>query len=265
MTDTPNQTTRHVSPRPWAMATAAALGLAVPLVPAVVLAPAAYASEAGEAGESGEAGVVRQIGVAGFLTDLGLFEAAHIIVGSLYQRGALEEALVQLQDSHHAHYDDLAANVAALGAPDFAAETLAFADAIAAQSPTEIVAARLSTLQAAIDTARDAAGATTRDRILSMKTLLDIAAADFAGGVENNAVTFAHEYRDAWAFVEIVRIRAQALASAPETAQAGAEILAQLAPLAPLFPDLETTYTDGDPAMIAVAAAWVEIIALRQN
>lgn len=42
-------------------------------------------------------------------------------------------------------------------------------------------------------------------------------------------------------------------------------MLDQLAPLAPLFPDLTATQTSGDPDLIAVAAAWVEIIALRHR
>lgn len=248
--------------RPWAMATAAALGLAVPLVPALVVAPAAYASEGGESGESG---VVRQEGTAGFLTDLGLFEAAHRIVGTLYQRGDYAQALAQLQDSHHAYYDDLLPTLTAINAPGFDAETATFAEAVAQESSTEIVAARLDTLFAAIETARAAAHPTVSERLLSMKTLLDVAAADYAGGVENGEVTFDHEYRDAWGFVETVRARAQALTLDPATAQAGTEVLAQLAPLAPLFPDLTATQTSGDPSLLSVAAAWVEIIALRNR
>jgi hypothetical protein len=256
---------RRVTPRAWAVATAAALSVAAPFAPVPGLATAALAQEAGEGGEAGEAGVVRQDGTAGFLTELGLFEAAHRIVNALYQRGDYATALEQLEGSHHAYYEDLAEGLAQYDATPFDAQTQAFAEAIASEASTETVAARLSALLAALDAARGSTDATPRERVLALKTLLDIAAADYAGGVEAGEVVLDHEYRDAWGFVETVRARAQALATDPDAdiAAAGTSVLAQLDPLAPLFPDLTATETTGDPAMIAVAAAWVEIIALR--
>lgn len=257
---------RRVAPRSWVVATAAAaLSIAAPLAPLPGLIPSALASETGEGGEAGEAGVVHQDGAAGFLTELGLFEAAHLIVNALYQRGEHATALEQLEGSHHAYYEDLAEGIAQYGATPFDAQTRAFAEAIADEASAETVAARLSVLLVALDAARVAANPTTRERVQAMKTLLDIAAADYAGGVEAGAVVLDHEYRDAWGFVETVRARAQALAADPDAdvAAAGVAVLAQLDPLAPLFPDLTATATSGDPAMIAVAAAWVEIIALR--
>jgi len=253
---------RSVAPRSWAAATAAALGLAVPLAPAVMIAPMAIASESGE---EGEAAAAHQDGTPGYLTELGLFEAAQRIVGALYNRGDYALALEHFQASHHAQYETLEHEMEEYNAPGFSQANDDFVSAITTEQSTEIAAARLAHVLAAISTAGDAAAPTAQQRVLSMKSLLDVAANDYAAGVEGGTVVLPQEYRDAWGFVETVRARAQELAGDADvtTAAAGNEILAQLAPLAPLFPDLTATETAGDPSLIGVSAAWIEIIALR--
>jgi hypothetical protein len=259
---------RSVRPRSWTMlATTAALTAAAPVVPMLATATMAHAQEAGEAGESGEAAVSHGDGVEALLTEMGLFEAAHLIPTALYLRGGRDEALEQFDGAHHAYYEDLATELAEAGVPGFGDEARAFADALHEGLSDETVEARFHTLIAAIARARGATQASLHQQIMAMKRMLDVAAADFAGGVENGEILSEHEYRDAWGFVETVRARASALAASDDadTAQAGTEVLAQLDGLASLFPGLSPEAAPGDPGRIAAAAAWVEIIALRHR
>lgn len=225
----------------------------------------AHASEADEAGEAGEAGVSHGDGPAEFLTELGLFDAANRIVAALYVRGERDAAREQLETSHHAFYEDLEQRLAAAGAPAFHDEALNFAAALREGLSDETVAARLSVLLAAIDRARAGSGATPRERVLSLKYLLDVAAADYAGGVDQGEILSDHEYRDAWGFVETARAQARALADDADLAlaQAGRDVLVQIERTQALFPDLMPASVSGDPAAMSIAAAWVEIVALR--
>ncbi|MEZ5752820.1 MAG: hypothetical protein R3D60_12940 [Paracoccaceae bacterium] len=255
---------RRVSPRRWAAATTAVLATAIaPISGPLMLTGAAFAQA--ESGEAGEAGMIPQDTTAGFLAELGLFEAAHRIVGALYARGDIDEARDQLAGSHHALYEDLADDLASRQAPGFAAETADFAQAVNTGASSEIVEARLQNLLAAVELARLATTDSAYERVMGLKLLLDVANADFSGGVDNGEILSDHEYRDAWGFVETVRAGAQAMTLAPDAAQAqaGRDILAQLERIAPLFPDLQATAAPGDPNLIAAAAGWVEIIALR--
>lgn len=279
---TARPTVRPVSPRGWAMlATSVALGAALPVAQAVMAPPAAHASEAtpapapapapasaatgSETGEGGESGHAMDSAPIRFLTDLDMFEAAYTIAAAQYAGGDRAGALEQLETSHHALYADLAPHLAEIGAPGFADAVRAFHDAIARGAPEAEVSARLDTLLAAIDAARAAADATPVDRVMVIRNLLNDAAADFAGGVENGEILSAHEYRDAWGFFHVAKARAQALADStdPALSQAGHDVLAQIDRAAPLFPTLDPATAPGDPASLSVAAAWIEIIGLR--
>lgn len=264
---------RLVTPRKWALAGSVAASALVAAHPALLASLAVAASlpgsvaHASEGGEAGEAGVVLSEGPSAFLTELGLFEAAYRIVTALYAAGKVDQAREHLEGSHHAFYEDLAEQITQHNAPGFKAEVQAFAAAVNDGGALADVQHAQTQLLKAVDIARQAAPASARDRIMSMKDLIAVAAADYEGGVENGQVTVAFEYRDAWGFVEVVRARAEAMAALPEVdlAQAGRDVLAQLDPLAPLFPSLLATSTTGDPALLHVAAGWIEIIALRQN
>lgn len=256
---------RPVTPRRWALAGTvlglAAGGVAPAPLTQLVLAPALAA----EAGESGEAGIVRAEGPAEYLTELGLFEAAHRITAALYGMGEVALAQEHLEASHHAYYEDIAPHVAAHGAPDFEAAAARFAEAVMAGAAPDVVASTEAQVLAAIATAYAAAMASPHDQLLSMKDLVAVAAADYEGGVEAGKVSFAQEYRDAWGFVEVARARAEAMAASPEAAQskAGRAVLEQLDGLGALFPALVVDAAGGDPTLLPAAAAWIEIIALR--
>lgn len=266
MTDKPMP--RLVTPGKWVLIAATGLAAAQPaLAPDFLFAKAHAASEAGESGEAGEAGVELGDGPEAYLTELGLFEEAHRIVAALYAQGETDLAREHLEASHHAYYEDIAPRLAEHGAPGFEAQTEAFARAVTQAGDPSAVAQAAAAIFQAIEVARSAAAPSVRTRVLSIHELLAIAAANFGGGVEAGIVTEALEYRDAWGFVETARALAEALAGSADTgqAEAGREILKQLDAVAPLFPALTATQAPGDPGLLAAAAAWIEIIALRQE
>jgi len=265
MTSTPSRT---VKPLRWTMlGTAAATSLVLGQVATVatITATPAFAQSAAEAGEAGEAGAIATEGVALYLTELGLFEAAHRIVAELYAQGEVTLAQEHLAGSHHAYYQDLAHEIEEHGGADFLAQTQAFAEAINTAAAPEVVAAAAEAVIAAIKAADAASEATDYDRAMSIKDLLAVAGADYEGGVYEGKVEAPQEYRDAWGFVETARTRATALAASADeaSAKAGSAILEQIASVAPLFPTLTATEAGGDPELLPSAAAWTEIIALR--
>lgn len=261
MTTTP----RRVAPRSWALAgtVAASALIAGQLAPlANVFATPAMAQEAGEAGE---AGVALSAGPSAFLTELGLFEAAHRIAAQLSAEGETDLARAHLEASHHAFYEDLAEELEEHGAPQFEAQAEAFARAVNDGASAEEVTAAAEAVFAAIDAAGRSADAAALDELMSVKDLLLVAAADYEGGVEDGIVTFAQEYRDAWGFVATARARAETLAASQDAtiAKAGRDALEQIDATAPLFPGLTAETAGGDPTLLPAAAAWIEIIALR--
>ena len=127
------------------------------------------------------------------------------------------------------------------------------------------VAAAADEVLAAIVTASDAAAPSLKDRLLSMKDLMAVAAADFEGGVEDGKVTFAMEYRDAWGFVQVIRAEAETLAASSDAAEAeaGKAVLEQVASVDPLFDGVMAETAGTDIGLLAAAAGWIEIIALK--
>lgn len=261
-------TARVVSPRSWALASGlaavSAIGVTAPLA-APAFAQATPAAPAAEAGEAGEAGMQVEDPIIEYLAELGLFEASYRIAVALYVVGARAEAAEHLETSHHAFYDDIADDIAAHGARPFGDNAHALTEAIAEGVSDEVVTQLATELFAAIAEAANAAHPSPRERIMAMHALMEVAAADYEGGVENGKVIDPHEYRDSWGFVETVRAHALTLAASEDSTvgQAGRDVLEQLNMLAPLFPSVKAIATGGDPADISAASAWIEIIALR--
>ncbi|MEZ5715296.1 MAG: hypothetical protein R3D85_09085 [Paracoccaceae bacterium] len=264
---------RRIAPRKWAMA--ALTGLAVVPQPALLsgaalgaLAGAGRADQAAEAGEAGEAAVERsEDGPAAFLTGLGYFEGTYRIAAALYLGGQRDLARAHLDESHHAFYEDIEGQLDALHAPGFEAEAGAFLQAIAEDADDATVKARYDALMAAVGLAAQAAEASGYDRLLSIRELMLLAAAEYEGGVEaDGQIGMAIEYRDSWGFYATARARAEALAAGDGAlAEAGRAVLEQLDGLDALYPGLTASAASADPAQLTVAAGWIEIIALRQK
>ena len=268
MSDPRKTPPRRVSPRKWAVlaATGLATAAAPVMLPLLGAAPAFAAS--GEAGEAGEAGVVLSEGPSAFLTRLGYFEGTYRIVAELYLSGERDLARVHQEDSHHAFYEDIEPSLAEYGAPGFATEAEAFANAITQGASDQEVRAALNALLAGLSKAAAAAEAPAFQQIKSLQDLITLAAAEYEGGVEDDGtVELAIEYRDSWGFYEVARQRAAAMAASGDAAlaKAGREVLEQLDGAEALYPSLIAETAATDPSQLSVAAGWIEIIALRHK
>jgi hypothetical protein len=259
MTDDRNRGPRLVMPRRYMIA-----GTIVTVGALAAAGARAQSAEGGEGGEGGEGAVLEGLDAgAEFLTELGLFEATHRIVAGLYLGGATAAAAEHLEYSHHASYEDIEDDIAARGAPGFEPAVGAFAAAVAAGAPAGEVAQLSEAVLAGVEAAR--AGAAPADEMKAAEQLLRASAGDYEASVTGGAVTEAQEYRDAWGFAEVARLRLAALAAAPdaEVAAAAGAALAALDPLAEALPGLTATAAPGDPSVILGAAARVELSAYR--
>jgi hypothetical protein len=263
MTEKPR--TRLVDPKSWAIIAATGLAATAPLA-LMVHAGSSHAAGASESGEAGEAGVVLSEGPSAFLTKLGYFEGTYRIIAALYLGGNRALAREHMELSHHAFYEDIEPALAEYGAPGFAAENTAFITAILADADADVAAA-FDALLAALGRSAAATPAKARDRLMSLRDLMALAAAEYEGGVTDGQVELDMEYRDSWGFYETARKRAEALVANtdPSLSKAGSEVLEQLAGLDTLYPSLTSQTGAADPSPLAAAAAWIEIIALRQR
>lgn len=229
-----------------------------------IAATSSFALAAGEGGESGEGAAVEALdGPLRTLTTLALFDASNRIVAELVALGAPDAALEHLESSHHASYEDIEAGLDALGQPGFAQESDAFAAAIRNGAGADAIAAAWDSLSARIEAAY--AAATPAQMMKVAETLTRISYQDFMAGVIDGEVYSPQEYRDAWGFATVATDRLAALSQSddPGVADAAAAGLAAMEPVAALFPDLTADSTEGDPSVLAGAAARIEIAGLR--
>jgi len=239
-------------------------GLLLAAMGSVVAAPIFVQADTGEGGEGGEGAAALGLPprVEALLL-IGLYDASMRIVAELYAAGEVAEAQMQLEGSHHAHYEDIAARLAAIGATGFDGLAGAFAEAVGTGAEAAVVAARHAEMQAAIEQAyaRGSAG----EMMQMAERLVRTAYADFYGGTYEGEVVSAHEYRDAWGFATVAHERMAALAEVedPTVADAGQRGVAALAPVWALFPGLMATEVPDDPSLLAGAAARIEIAGLR--
>ena len=263
------------SPRLWTTlglaGSALALGLAAPqagavtpdLVPSTqtTAAPVLVQAEGGEGGESGEAG---EAGVAliadpvlEVLTALTLIEG-HLRAGlALHHEAAHDLALTHMKHPGDELYSDLAEELDALGLQGFSEELTALADVVTdggdgAPAAFDAVLARLDALRAEL-------GATPSDTLFSAMEVLRTAAAEYGVGVaEDGTILDAHEYQDAWGFLQAVRRQVDTLDDIP----ARAEALAALDDASAAFDGVNPQTVTNEGALLHVAAARVELAAL---
>ncbi len=261
---TTRKTPRLVTPRRIALATVAGMAVTQPQTLANLFASKAYAAGA-EQGEAGEAGVELSEGPAQFLTKLGYFEGTYRIAAKLYSQGAHKGAADHLEESHHAFYEDIEPALAEYKASGFAAEAEAFDTAVAEDAGEEAVKAAYEALMQAVAASAESANASTYDKLMSLHDLVTLAAAEYDGGVSEGVVELPIEFRDSWGFYETARARAEGYAAHADAAlaNAGAEVLEQLAGADVLYPSLTSDTGAKDPSQLTVAAGWIEIIALR--
>ncbi|MDF1855994.1 hypothetical protein [Pseudooceanicola sp.] len=265
MSTSSNRRSRSVTPRRWVAATAASLAILQPALIAGFHPTPLHASESGEAGEAGEAGLPPTDGPAAFLTHLGYFEGTYRIIATAYLAGQRGLAREHLDLSHHAFYEDIEEELAANHAPGFEDLAAAFAAKINADAPDAEVEGAYRALMNAVTSAAEATGATAYQQLIALHRLMLLAASEYQGGVGDGTVEMAIEYRDSWGFYSSAKARAEHFAAGGDAtlAAAAADVLRRMDGLDALYPGLTAQTAAADPSPLAVAAGWIEIIALR--
>lgn len=222
------------------------------------------ADASGEGGEGGEGAAAKDEGRIGYLTSLGLVEG-HMRVGiELYKKGDLEAAKTHMKHPADELYAGLKPHFAELKVKDFDSELEAVAAAVGKGAPAPEVDQFFGKLQAAIAAARGG-DVSSHDIAEVAEHLVRTAAEEYAVGVKAGQVTDAHEYQDAWGFVQAAKALLAGLPEDERKEHAGplGEMEAELEKIQALWPDITgKSPVSADPTLLPAAAARIELAAL---
>ncbi len=245
-------------------------GDAVTPNPAITPAPATMAHGEGEGEGEGE-GSTSDIDLAtndrAYLTQLALMRG-HLLVGvELYRQGDSEAAITHMKHPESELYAQIAPAFGARGVDGFADELSALANAVeSGAEQSEVEAAYTALIDAIGDCERavKAEASTAGARLLLAADTVRVAADEYAIGVVDGKLANAHEYQDAYGFVQTARTILNAADTTGPTEQVALEQAAQtLSDLSDMWPAI--TPPDDlpfDSARIYGAAARVEILGL---
>jgi hypothetical protein len=221
------------------------------------------------AGSGGEAGEGVGTGVdADLMFHVGVGEVAGkmIAAATLYEQGQAEAAKGHMVRPSDDIYTALKPMLAEFNMPGFAAELTALADAIDAGAPAAEVKSKLAALTAA--TQENGAPEAPHELALTVVHLVRNAGGDYANGVTDGKVTDAHEYQDAWGYVQAAK---RLLGGAPdfmreEYGKEFEKISAYLDGLDSAWPDLTGEKPAGaESSVIAGTAARIELVSLHMD
>lgn len=255
--------TRLATPRRWnsLVLTTAALGL----VPMADIAFAQVAPQdaqiwlVAEGGEGGEAGAVVDASAdVAYLGQLGIVEGHMRAARDLYAKGQVDEAIGLSYHPEAEMMDAVRDTLTAHKVPDITPAMTAFSQKMEAGAPLAEVEAALVAVQKAIDVAMAALADDTRVRFDAVVLLLSAAAHEYAGSIENGAVTDAMAYQESYEFIAIAKDWLTELAAVnPKVAD---KAIAALAATAEAYGDMTgAELKAGDPAVLAGVAAQVEL------
>ncbi len=202
---------------------------------------------------------------ADLLFKLGLMRG-HLMAGhALYALGEHAAAGTHAKHPSDELYMDVAVALERRGAPPFAAELAAHAEAMAsgAADLTDAYADLLTAIAAAENAVTDASAA-LRGRVIVL--LLREAAREYAIGVVDGQLENAHEYQDAYGFTHIALglARVQHMRREGDDREVFRRIVAAIEPLGDMWPNLAPPPRIPQHAIrIDAVAAEVEQMALR--
>ena len=227
-----------------------------------------HTNVAGEAGEAGEAGGEQGLDLAtdnaAFTAILGEVEGHLRAANELYKLGAVDLAKTHVKHPEDELYADLLPVFEKRGLKGFSAELSAMAKAIEDGLASEAVSAALDAAIIAID-ANGASLRTAKTTADAVHKLARVAAMEYKIGVVDGVIKDAHEFQDAWGFIQTAKRLIDTVPETEKTAnsEAFAAISAQLSGLDPAWSDLTgSSGTKIEPNVLAGAAARIEIAAL---
>mgnify|MGYP006283698193 CR=1 FL=1 len=278
MTRDDTKPARLVEPRRWlALGTVAATALAASHPMAADDAGSAdpetgsFVLAQGEGGEGegegeGRAAADPATDDAAYLAALGLVEG-HLMAGlALYEEGAREAAATHMKHPEDEIYASLAPALEARGAPGFANALGALAGAVESGAPVGEVRAAHERVSEALAAARAPVEATPAARFGAVVRLARTAAEEYGIGVVDGKLENAHEYQDAWGFLQVAKGIAGELAGSQDDRVAGVaeDVTSHLDSMLAAFPGVvppETLATDA--SKLHGEAARIELAALR--
>jgi len=218
----------------------------------------------GESQGEGEAGVpdLAADDVA-FLKRLGLIRG-HLYVGQkLYREGRVDMARTHIKHPRDELYAGLVPAINARGASSFDQALSGLAEALESDAGIEAVETAWETLDESIREIETSVDATTAQQLLAVARMSRTAAEEYAIGVVNGRLDNAHEYQDAWGFVQVARLRLDRLSGANDDEIRAIERAGKaLADLNRLWPGLAPEgMVDGDASLLHGAAARIELAA----
>lgn len=213
------------------------------------------------AGEGEGASVVKS--EADFLHALGLVEG-HMTVGVfLYSNGDFAQARTHMKHPRDELYAVLVPELKKRNKQGFDKELSAVASSVEAGAAAQDVNAKMQTLRDALD--RNGAPSNARARLEAAAKLVRTAAAEYAVGVKGGKIVNAHEYQDAWGFVQVaIRLIESAPADQREkNASQFAAARQQVLDLKKAWADIQGKQSvSEDSTLLAAAAARIELAAL---
>ncbi len=229
---------------------------------------AALAGEGGE-GEGGEGEGGEGAGPvdltkddAAYLGQLGLVRG-HLWVGvQLYKAGHKDMALTHMKHPGDELYAGLEPAFDARDEQGFADALSALAEAVERGQSVEVVEQRHAELEAGIADAENLQNVSLKIALGSIERMVRTAAEEYAIGVRSGEIVNAHEYQDAYGFVEAAKSRLARLTNSQrqESNEAVAEVEAQLNSLSSLWPALVPDgNVEGEASTLYGAAARIQL------
>lgn len=199
-----------------------------------------------------------------FLERLGLIRG-HLHVGHvLYQEGHVEMAETHMKHPRDELYAGLVPAIRARGASPFDNALTELAEAVESDVGNERVKRAWQKVDEAIKTVASSTDASVRQQLVAVANIVRTAADEYAIGVIDGEIDNAHEYQDAWGFVQVARARLDALSPSSEAEQRiTAEAAEALEGIDSLWPDLAPEGPiEGQASTLYGAAARIELAAL---
>ena len=199
-----------------------------------------------------------------FLERLGLIRG-HLHVGhALHQEGQLEMAETHMKHPRDELYAGLVPAIRARGADPFDAALTQLAEAVESGAGNETVETAWQKVDEAIKTIASSTDASIRQQLVAVANIVRTAADEYAIGVVDGEIDNAHEYQDAWGFVQVAQARLDALSPAGEAERKiAAEAAEALEGIDSLWPGLAPEDPiEGQASTLYGAAARIELAAL---
>lgn len=212
-----------------------------------------------EGGEGGEAGAVAGVDTdSAYLVRLAIVEGHLLAAAALYRAGRVDDAVGLSYHPEAEMMDDVRESLAVHGQGDFTPLMQAFSSAM--EGGAADVTPELAAFQAAVAGAIGAEAPDAAKRFAVAVAVLQAAAAEYAGSIEDGVVTDVLAYHEAQAFVDVARGMVAGIAGDAAMERLGARAVAAMGTAAEAFGMADGTFAAKDPAILLGVAARVELI-----